>query len=178
MKTLLISGSPRKGNTEYILKTLFDAIHGEKDLILLKDKSIKHCNGCMSCEKTKECIIDDDMQEVYKLLRESGLIIIGSPNYFTNITGLLKDFVDRTDALYKEKELKDKKLIAIVVGDLPKTEAQKVIDQVFVEFARIHKMDLIGTFAFQAAEPNDLKNNPETKEKIDKILSLIQKDLS
>ena len=42
-KVLFISGSNRKGNTQYILEKLYDSIECDKELVLLKDKEISYC---------------------------------------------------------------------------------------------------------------------------------------
>jgi len=177
MKILIISGSPRKGNTEYVLSSLFNSIKEEKSLVLLRNKTIKHCKGCGSCEETNECVLKDDMQEMYKELEGANTIIIGSPIYFSGITGLLKDFIDRTNLFYGTTRLSNKKLIAVGVGEQSKEMNKKIIDYFFEEFVRTFKMNFLGSFIFRANLPNDLKNNSETKQEINKILKLIQKDL-
>ena len=53
-KILLISGSQRKGNTDFALSTILNKIEGEKELIFLRDKNIKHCLGCLSCHDRPE----------------------------------------------------------------------------------------------------------------------------
>lgn len=173
MKTLLISGSPRKGNTEYVLSTLFDLIKGEKSLVLLRNKTIKHCKGCGSCDETNECIIKDDMQELYKEIEEADTLVIGSPIYFSTITGLLKDFIDRTNQFYGTTKLNNKKLVAIGIGEQSKEINKKIVDDFFKDFTRTFKMKFLGSFVFRANLPNDLKNNSETKKEIDKVLALL-----
>lgn len=63
----------------------------------LKDLIIHHCIGCYTCwTKTPgECIYKDDMTELRKKYREADLIIFASPLYIFNVTGILKDFMDR-----------------------------------------------------------------------------------
>jgi len=95
MKILLISGSPRQGNTEYILKHLFDKIECEKELILLRNQNIEHCKGCLNCHKTYKCNIKDDMKDIIEKMIESDLIIFGVPCYFDNVTSIFKTFIDR-----------------------------------------------------------------------------------
>ncbi len=53
MKVVGICGSPRKGNTEWMLRKLLEeaARAGvDTELILLREKQIKGCGGCLSCE--------------------------------------------------------------------------------------------------------------------------------
>lgn len=54
------------------------------------------CNGCCNCFKTGRCIIDDDINMLTKKLIDTEHIIVASPVYAHNVTGLLKNFIDRT----------------------------------------------------------------------------------
>lgn len=64
-KILFISGSPRKGNTEHILSKIYEsAVTDSKELILLKDKDIKFCKGCLTCYTKPKCVIKDDMEAI------------------------------------------------------------------------------------------------------------------
>ena len=99
MKILGISGSPRKeGNTDILIKR---ALAGAKaqgavtQFISLSDYDIADCNGCEGCAKSTQCIIKDDMQRIYPLLDDADALVIGSPTYFYNVTGLMKVFLDR-----------------------------------------------------------------------------------
>ncbi len=141
MKILAICGSPRKGNTEFMLNTVLDSItNHEKELVLLREKSVKHCDGCLFCGKKNECHIkDDDMEELNKKLQEADVIIIGSPNYFDNVTGLLKDFIDRTNPFYETDSLKEKKIYGLVAGGGSREHSKKVMEAIHI-FARAHNM--------------------------------------
>ena len=47
-KVILISGSNRSGNTEWILNRLNEQIE-DSELILLKNQDIEYCKGCLAC---------------------------------------------------------------------------------------------------------------------------------
>ncbi len=118
MKILAICGSPRKGNTEFMLNTILDAITDhETELILLREKNIQHCTGCDLCyNELKPCYLEDDMQEIIPKLLAADLIIFGSPNYFSNVSSLMKTFMDRTNELAKEHKLENKEGVLVCVG--------------------------------------------------------------
>ncbi len=112
MKVLGIVCSPRKGgNSEILVK---EALAGAKDsgadaeLLMIRDKDIKPCDGCGSCDKTGECHIKDDMQEAYQKLLEADGIIWGTPVYFFDVTAQAKIFIDRSYALYRKNRLANK----------------------------------------------------------------------
>lgn len=99
MKATGIIGSRRKnGNSarlvEESLKPLVNAGFNT-EIIHLGDYDIKNCTGCEGCRDSFKCIINDDMHKIYKLIRESDILILSSPTYFYNITGDMKTFLDR-----------------------------------------------------------------------------------
>jgi multimeric flavodoxin WrbA len=54
MKIIGISGSPRKGNTEWMLNALMEeaANNGsEVELLLLRKMDVRMCRGCLTCEE-------------------------------------------------------------------------------------------------------------------------------
>ena len=104
MKVVGICGSPRKGNTEWMLRKLLEGAAksgAETDLILLRQKNIKGCDGCLKCEvggKQRKglCRVLDDVQEIYPKLVEADGLALATPVYFEMLSGLLKNFMDRT----------------------------------------------------------------------------------
>jgi len=107
MNTLLFQGSPRKnGNTEQLLRKIIQGIEqtrGEWELIRLGELDIHPCIGCGSCEKTGNCIFDDDMQPLYTKISQADRIVIGSPIYFYSVTAQTKVFIDRCQTLWSRK---------------------------------------------------------------------------
>lgn len=163
-KILFISGSPRSGNTEFLLKNLFQAIKSsDKELLLLREKNIKRCTGCLLCDKTKTCVINDDMQEICAKITEADLVVLGSPNYFDNVPGLLKDFIDRTNPLYKTGLWKNKRLISIITGGGKIINSKRVANQAIKYFADCHELKYVGSYFFRALGDKDLKNSKYEK---------------
>ena len=78
-KVLLICGSNRKGNTEYILTQLSNYLNN-CELILLRNKNIEYCKGCLACHYNNECIIKDDIKLIIRQLINANLIVFGVPN--------------------------------------------------------------------------------------------------
>jgi multimeric flavodoxin WrbA len=123
MKVVGICGSPRRGNTEWMLRRLLEAVAlrgAETELILLRRKNIKGCNGCLTCEvggKAREgvCTIRDDMQEIYPKLTEADCLVLGTPVYFEMLSGLLKNFIDRTCPIWPR--LEGKLFVGIAVAE-------------------------------------------------------------
>ena len=123
MKVLGICGSPREGATEFLLKKALRDLECEESIetvfITVKDKEISPCTHCNNCVETKgKCSISDDMDEIYKALREADGIIFASPVHFGSISAQLKAVIDRCQAMIMEDLdiFKNKVGISIVVG--------------------------------------------------------------
>lgn len=99
MKILGIVGSKRKkGNTSVLVNRALEKAKeagAETELIFLGDYAITGCSGCGGCQKTRRCVINDDMQKIYPLLLKADGVILGSPTYYYNVSSDVKAFLDR-----------------------------------------------------------------------------------
>ena len=103
MRIAAILGSMReKGNTEILLDVALDEAEqngATVSKLALREMTIGPCDGCSACFKTGECVIKDDMEKIYPKLISCDALILGSPVYFGDVTGLTKAFIDRTTCL-------------------------------------------------------------------------------
>lgn len=103
-KVLVISTSLRKGGNSDTLADEF--IKGAKEAgndvvkINLTDKSIAFCKGCLACQKTQKCIIDDDANEIARQTMTADIIAFATPVYFYGMSGQMKTLLDRLNPLY------------------------------------------------------------------------------
>ncbi len=164
-KVILISGSNRIGNTYYILNRLNKHIENS-ELILLKDKDIEYCKGCLACHHINRCVIKDDINYIIDQLIKSQLIIFGIPNYFDNVSGLFKNFMDRLHPLYKSKQLKDKKVIFIFVGGGEENGTKRELHQAIKGFSKYLSLDIKNEFSFKALNIDEIKKQEEKIEEI------------
>ena len=99
MKILAIVGSRRKnGNTAALVQKALEpfVIEGSDiEIIYPGELDFEGCSGCEGCSKTGRCVVNDDMQPIYKKILEADAIIAGSPTYFYNMTSDMKKFIDR-----------------------------------------------------------------------------------
>ena len=123
MKIVGICGSPREGASEFLLKKALSELEREDKFetvfISVRDKAISPCTHCNDCVETKgKCSINDDMEEIYKALKEADGIILASPVHFGSISAQLKAVIDRCQAMIMEDLdiFKNKVGISIVVG--------------------------------------------------------------
>ncbi len=161
MKIIGVCGSPRKGNTEWMLTTFmeFAAQSGaEVETLLLRKMDVRQCHGCLACEKGgKErkgtCVSKDDMTNVYPKLVAADAIVLASPGYFSLISGLLKSFLDRTTPVWPH--LEGKKIAGLAV-------AEEGIGQTIGNlktYGALCKMRWIGSVSVLAKNPGDAAQN-------------------
>jgi len=110
VKILGISGSPRHGNTDILVKESLKGAEELKDVktefISVKDKKIR--GGCLSTYRcfedpswTEPCrdYKNDDVNEILLKMMEADGIIVGVPVYWGGLTAQLKNIVDRSMAI-------------------------------------------------------------------------------
>ena len=101
---LVISASLRNGSNsdmladEFMRGALESGNKAEK--ITLRGKNINFCKGCLACQKTSKCVINDDMAEILQKMQQADVICFASPVYFYDMCGQLKTFLDRTNPLF------------------------------------------------------------------------------
>ena len=181
MRIIGICGSPRKGNTEWMLKKLLEAAAksgADTELILLRKKNIKGCDGCLTCEaggKEREgiCRIQDDMQEIYTKLTAADGLALGTPVYFELLSGLLKNFMDRTCPIWPK--LEGKPAVGIAVAE---EGIGKAIDNLKT-YSSICGMHWVGHIAALAKAPRQVSQNEAVTQRLQqlsqKLVSAINK---
>jgi putative NADPH-quinone reductase len=103
MRVLAINGSMRKerSSTYHMLKPLLEGMElagAETEQIMLGHLNIKPCLGCFLCwiKSPGKCVQEDDMADVLEKYVQADMIIMGTPLYHYAMSGLLKNFIDRT----------------------------------------------------------------------------------
>lgn len=104
MKVLVLNGSPRgeRSNTLQLAKAFLAGIcdvkpDTETEIADISKLNIKPCMGCFSCwTKTPgSCVINDDMQILYKKIEAADVIIESFPLYIFGMPSGFKAAVDR-----------------------------------------------------------------------------------
>lgn len=104
-KIVIISTSLRKGSNSEVLASEVErgakeAGH-EVEFISLKDKEIKFCKGCLACQKTGRCVINDDVNDILDKVMKADVIVWATPVYYYEMSGQMKTLIDRLNALYE-----------------------------------------------------------------------------
>ena len=121
MKIIIINGSPRKnGATSSILHTITENLLSYGDVsaeyIDIGELNIAPCNSCCLCYKSGKCFINDDAEKLSDKIASADGLIIGSPTYASNISGILKQFIDRGHFVI-EQLLYKKYAISVATGE-------------------------------------------------------------
>ncbi|MBU0513684.1 MAG: flavodoxin family protein [Proteobacteria bacterium] len=104
LRVLGISGSPRVGNSSYLLNVALEAAaEVNRELVRVESYSFRGknfgpCLGCFKCSQEKhmgECAIKDDFQHLRDLWLGADAVIYSTPVYHVSIPGQLKCFIDR-----------------------------------------------------------------------------------
>ena len=102
-----VVGSPRiEGNTERVVAEALNAAKedgAEIELLRLADRDIQPCTACLSCRKTGECLIRDDVNPIFEKMVQADGIILASPVYFSSATPQMKALIDRAGYLSSAK---------------------------------------------------------------------------
>ncbi len=90
-KVILISGSPKPdGNTAQLMNECARLIREqgvEAEVISFSEMKIESCTACGKCGESKECSLDDGLNDIIEKLRVSQGFIVGSPVYFGTARG-------------------------------------------------------------------------------------------
>ncbi|MBI5346496.1 MAG: flavodoxin family protein [Chlamydiae bacterium] len=194
MKIIAINGSPLGKNsvTNILVEEFFKGAekHGaETKQIFLSNMNIHHCMGCFSCwiKTPGVCIFNDDMKKIN--IKDCDILIFASPVYVDNITGLLKNFMDRTIYLvspYMEKDInneavhinedkeREPKIMVISNCGYPGLTHFDVLKVLFRRLARNMQTELIAEI-YRDEGPLFHQKNPQLEEVIENYKKLLRK---
>ncbi len=103
-KVLIISTSLRQNSNSDILADKFmkgalDKGH-EVEKISLKDKNIQFCKGCLVCQDTQKCVINDDAVKIAEKMKDVDVVVWATPVYYYDMSGQMKTLIDRLNPLF------------------------------------------------------------------------------
>lgn len=121
---LIISSSYRlQGNSDLLADAFMKGAQAKGNIvekILLNDKQIQFCRGCLVCQKTGKCIIKDDANEIVKKMKNADVIVFATPIYFYSMCGQLKTLLDRSNPLFiADYKFRDIYLLTSAADDDP-----------------------------------------------------------
>lgn len=134
MRILFINGSPNKtGNTAQLAEKLL----GDRkyETLNLTDYRIGSYGQNFS---------DDELDIVISKMKEADVIVIGSPLYWHNICGLVRNVLDRFYGLVSEKDLKGRDMYFLFQGAAPEKWMLEAGEYTMKRFAGLYGMNYRG----------------------------------
>ena len=134
MRILFINGSPNKtGNTAQLAEKL---LGGRKyETLNLTDYRIGSYGQNFS---------DDELDIVISKMKEADVIVIGSPLYWHNICGSVRNVLDRFYGLVSEKDLKGRDMYFLFQGVAPEKWMLEAGEYTMKRFAGLYVMNYRG----------------------------------
>ncbi len=134
MNIIFINGSPNtNGNTAKLASILLDG--KEYETINLTDYLI----GCYG-----QNLKDDELYKVIDKMKSADVIVMGSPLYWHNICGSIRNVLDRFYDCVSPNELDNKKLYFIFQGAAPEKWMLEAGEYTMKRFAAYYGMEYKG----------------------------------
>ena len=134
MRILFINGSPNKnGNTAGLAKDLLKG--RDYDTLNLTDYRIGSYG---------QDFPDDQLGEVIGKIKEAEVIVIGSPLYWHNICGSVRNMLDRFYGLVEEGSLSGRRLYFLFQGAAPEKWMMEAGEYTMKRFAGLYGMEYAG----------------------------------
>jgi multimeric flavodoxin WrbA len=174
-KILIFMGSPRReGNSTILAQQVAagaEAAGAEVESFFLHGMNVRPCDACDACRgKTEtDCVLDDDMKDIFPKLRQADGIVIASPIYWFTVSGQTKLFMDRWYALGGPEgyALRGKKFgIVLTYADTdPFTSGAVNALRTFQDALNFVNATIEGMVYGSAWEAGEIKDNQEVMEK-------------
>lgn len=163
---LVISTSLRNNSNSEILANSFisgaQAAGNSVEKITLKDKNIAFCKGCLACQKTKKCIINDDAVEIADKMCNADVIVFATPIYYYEMSGQMKTLLDRANSLFaRDYSFRDIYFLATAAED-GEYVPEKAVSGLNGWIDCFEKARLTGTvFIGGVGAPGEINENPK-----------------
>ena len=180
MDILLINGSPRKnGNTQMILNLYAEMLQKQEntthtDMISLAEQNIEFCHGCRLCMESTEmlCPCRDSVRNIETRMNAADMIIVGTPVYVEDVSGLTKVWIDRMAYHCHRPFLNGKKVFLFTTsGANASRHAMKTLQHAFLAWgATVVRGENFSMGGRMQAEAVSEKYEVQIREQIQKIL--------
>lgn len=147
------------------------------EVVSLRDYDIEQCTGCMLCLNSSTCPIEDKLHILTEKIVDSDIVVVATPSYFYNVSGLLKTYIDRSRELLHSKALYNKKFIYIYCAhDNPDT-VKPYLDTALFGFNYCHHTTNLGAYCIQVNNDMNIKDETGFLSTISKITDLINANI-
>lgn len=137
MSILFINGSPNKsGNTAKLAEKLMDG-RAYQTLNLADYKVYGYGQN----------FEDDQFAEIVERMKAADTIVIGSPVYWHNMSGMVRNLIDRFYGPVPSGALKGRKFVFLFQGVAPEAWMMEKAEYTMSRFAKMYGMEYVGMAA-------------------------------
>lgn len=134
MSILFINGSPNKnGNTAELAETLMNG--KAYQMLNLVDYKVYGYG---------QNFADDQFAEIVEQMKAADTIVIGSPVYWHNMSGMIRNLIDRFCGPVPSGALKGRKFVFLFQGAAPEKWMLEKAEYTMSRFARMYGMEYMG----------------------------------
>ena len=168
-KVLVISTSLRAGSNSDILAERVaegakDAGH-DVERISLKGKELKFCIGCLACQSTQRCVLNDDAVMIAEKVKNSDTLVFATPIYYYEMCGQMKTLLDRPNPLYPSDYRFRKVYMLMTAAEDEEHVPEKAISGLQGWIDCFEKAELAGTlFCGGISDPGEARGRNEEQD--------------
>ena len=178
MKVLALNGSPRMkaSSTYHMLKPLLEGMEAagaETEVIHIRKLNLEACIGCYTCwTQTPGICIHNDKDQMINALESyntADLVIFGTPLYHFTMSGIMKNFIDRTLPIHEpwlvphasipgmtghpERYEHNRKMLLLSPCGFPEFENFDALVHTFKFMAKMENIEYVGEILRPGGEP-------------------------
>lgn len=99
-KVVAVMGSPRReSRSSQVAEAVIAGIQEGSSIVIEYDINNIDFSGCKACGLCKkegtDCVIEDDFQDYLEDIKNADILLLSTPNYFSNIAGPMISFLNR-----------------------------------------------------------------------------------
>jgi len=173
-KIEIFIGSPRKnGNTVQMADMLRMGLpSGEVTckVNFLYDQDIKPCIDCRNCTAGRmECTLKDGMSDIYPIIEDADIIVVGTPVYWSGPTAVTKLLLDRFRPFYRNRRLSGKSIALLLPAGDGAPDCDLTIEM-FRRAAILLDLRFAGAVTAKAYDIGDLSGDAETGKAVNELI--------
>ena len=131
------------------------------ELISLIGRQIEYCVGCLSCQSTGQCVIEDDANLIAEKMLKADVVCYATPIYYYEMSGQMKTLLDRMNPLFSaDYKFRDIYMLSTAADDGPHV-ADRAVNGLEGWIECFAKAELAGSlFAGGVTGPGEIANHP------------------
>jgi multimeric flavodoxin WrbA len=129
MKILAVCSGRKNGNSYFMVQKAMEAVPNAIsviDFIHVGSMKLLFCDGCLSCDETGACHLNDNMSSIISKIDDYDAFVFATPARWSLLSGDMKVFFDRLNPLAAANRLEGKKAAIFVVGQSENIDSESI----------------------------------------------------